>query len=148
MAERKYEKYVISRPMLTTELAHHDFAEVKGLTFPDEVYLNKELLPEAGHWLDISWIWEIPSPPGLLGAHAHPFTEIVLFIGSNHRDSSDFGGLLEWWMGEGDEAERYLIDKTTLIYVPKGLVHGPMNFLRVDRPILNIAIGLNTGEYL
>jgi hypothetical protein len=147
MAHSKYAKYVISQPVLTTELAHHNFTEVKGVTFPDEIYLNKELLKEAGHWLDIMWIWEIPSPPDLLGAHSHPFVEIVLFIGSNPRDTGDFGGRLEWWMGEGEDAERFLLDKTTLIYVPRGLVHGPMNFLRVDRPILNIAIGLDTGDY-
>jgi hypothetical protein len=68
----------------------------------------------------------------------------VLLIGSNPRDTKDFGGSeIEWFMGEGDEAERFVIDTTTLIFVPKGLVHGPMNFLKID-----VAIGLKTGEYL
>ena len=148
MAESKYGRYVITRPRLMTELAHHDFTGVSGITFPDEVYLDKEILREAGHWLDIMWIWEIPSPADLLGAHSHPFDEIVLLIGSNPRDTSDLGGEIEWFMGAGEEAERFVIDSTSLIYVPKGLVHAPMNFLRVDRPILNVAMGLNTGDYL
>ena len=129
------------------ELAHHDFTDVSGITFPDEVYLDKEILGEAKQWLDIMWIWEIPNPPDLLGAHSHPFDELVLLIGSSPRDTRDFGGEIEWFMGGGAEAERFVIDRTSLIFVPKGLVHGPMNFLRVDKPILNVAIGLNTGDY-
>jgi hypothetical protein len=50
-------------------------------------------------------------------------------------------------MGEGKDAETYLITSTTLIFVPKGLVHGPLVFKKVDRPILNIAIGIDTGKY-
>ena len=147
MAQGNYGKYVITEPRLITELAHHDFTDVSGITFPDEVYLDKEMLGEAKQWLDIMWIWEIPNPPDLLGAHSHPFDELVLLIGSNPRDTRDFGGEIEWFMGGGAEAERFVIDRTSLISVPKGLVHGPMNFLRVDKPILNVAIGLNTGDH-
>jgi hypothetical protein len=147
VAESRYGRYVIAQPKLITELAHHDFTEASGITFPDEVYLDRELLKEANQWLDIMWIWEIPSPPDLLGAHSHPFDEVVLLIGSNPRDTQDFGGEIEWWMGEGEEAERFVIDRTTVIYVPRGLVHGPMNFLRVDKPVLNVVIGLNSGDY-
>ena len=145
----KYAKYVVKEPRLLTEMAHHDFTAVSGITFPDEVFLDKHLVPDSDSWLDIMWIWEIPNPPDLLGAHAHPFDELVLLIGSNPRNTKDFGGSeIEWFMGEGDEAERFVVDTTTLIYVPKGLVHGPMNFLKIDMPVLNVAIGLTTGEYL
>lgn len=57
------------------------------------------------------------------------------------------GGEVEWWMGEGDSAEKFAIDTTALVYVPKGLVHGPVTYKRVDKPSLLIAIGLNTGGY-
>ena len=49
--------------------------------------------------------------------------------------------------GEGEDAERFVIDKTCAIYVPRGLVHGPMNFPHMVKPVLNIAIGLNCGDY-
>jgi len=148
MAEGKYGKYVITDPKLITELAHHNFTGISGYTFPDEVYLDKEILKDANTWLDIVWIWEIPNPPDLLGAHVHPFDEIVLLIGSNPRDLRDFGSEIEWFMGKGQEAERFVIDRTCAIWVPKGLVHGPMNFLRVDKPVLNVAMALNCGDYL
>jgi hypothetical protein len=139
---------VITEPKLVTELAHHNFAEISGYTFPDPVYLDRDVLKEANTWLDIVWIWEIPHPPDLLGSHRHPFDEIVLLIGSNPHNLQDLGAQIEWFMGQEDEAERFVLDKTCAIYVPRGLVHGPMNFLRVDRPVLNVAIGLSCGEYL
>jgi hypothetical protein len=147
MGEDKYGRYVITDPKLVTELAHHNFTEVTGYTYPDPVYLDRDILKEANTWLDIVWIWEIPHPPDLLGAHDHPFDEIVLLIGSDPSDVTQLGAEIEWFMGEGDDAERFVLDKTCAIYVPRGLVHGPMNFLRVDRPILNGAIGLACGDY-
>jgi hypothetical protein len=143
----KYGKYLITDPKLVTELAHHDFTEISGYTFPDPVYLDRDTLKEANTWLDIVWIWEVPNPPDLPGAHAHPFDEIVLLIGSDPHDLSDLGAVIEWTMGEDDDAERFVIEETCAIFVPKGLVHGPMKFMRVDRPVLNVAIGLNCGEY-
>ena len=68
-------------------------------------------------------------------------------IGSNPKDTRDFGGEIEWWMGDGDEAERFVIGRTTVIYVPRGLAHGPMDFLRIDKPVLNVVVGLNSGDY-
>ncbi len=147
MADGKYAKYVITDPKLVTELAHHNFTEISGYTFPDPVYLDRDIMKEADTWLDIVWIWEIPNPPDLLGSHVHPFDEIVLLIGSDHTDMQNLGADIEWFMGAGDDAERFVLDKTCAIYVPKGLPHGPMNFLRVDRPLCNVAIGLNCGAY-
>jgi len=128
-------------------MAFHDFSKVSGFTFPDEVYIDKDLVKEANQWLDIVWIWAKTNPRELPGIHSHPFAEIVLLIGSNPKNLRDLGGEVEWGMGEGQDAERFILTSTTAIYVPNGLVHGPLIFNRVDRPILNIAIGLNTQEY-
>lgn len=147
MATSKYSKYVITQPKFITEMAHHDFTKVSGFTFPDEVYLDRDILKEARQWLDIIWIWEVPNPPELPGAHSHPFDEIVLLVGSNPKNLRDLGGEVEWWMGEGKDAEKFVLTSTTTIYVPKRLVHGPLIFKRVEKPILNVAIGLNTYNY-
>jgi len=148
MTRSKYGKYVIREPKFVKEMAFHDFErQLSGFTFPAEIYVDKEILKEANQYVDIAWIWEVPNPAAMVGAHFHPFDEIVLFIGSNPKDMRDFGGELEWWMGEGDSAEKFTIDTTALVYVPKGLVHGPLTCKRVDKPSLLIAIGLNTGEY-
>jgi hypothetical protein len=147
MESKKYSKYIVTQPKLVTELAYHDFSKISGFTFPDEVYLDKDILKEANQWLDIMWIWEIPNPRNLPESHSHQFDEVVLLIGSDPRNLRDLGGEIEWTTGNGQDSEKYVITSTCLIYVPKGLIHGPMSFNRVDRPILNVAIGLNTKNY-
>ncbi len=145
---RNYEKYIVTQPEFVKELPYHDLTKISGFTFPDEVYLNKDILNEARTWLDIMWFWELPDPRVMPDLHSHPFNEIVLLIGSNPRNLRELGGEIEWTMGAGPDAETYKLTSTTLIYVPHGLFHGPMRFIRVDRPICNIAIGLNTNEYV
>jgi hypothetical protein len=148
MDEGRYGKYIIDDPKLVRDLAHHDFSAVRGFTYPDEVYLDGELCPEAGAWLDIVWVWEKTVPEELPGLHTHPFSELVLLIGSNPRDLRDLGGEVSWGMGGGEDAERFTLTHTTAIYVPAGLPHGPLVYTRVDRPMLNVVVGLKTGEYL
>ena len=144
----KYGRYIIDDPRLVRDLEDHDFSAVKGFTYPDEVYIDEGLCPEADAWLDIVWVWEKTFPAELPGLHRHPFPEIVLLVGSNPRDLRDLGGEVSWGMGEGDDAERFTLTHTTAIYVPSGLPHAPLVYERVDRPILNIVIGLKTGEYV
>ena len=146
MAASKYSKYVITQPKFVTEMAHHDFSKVSGFTFPDEVYLDKDIIKEANQWLSIIWIWELPNPRELPGTHSHAFDEIVLLIGSNPKNLRDLGGEVEWVMGSGKDAEKFILTSTSLMYAPKGLIHS-LKYNRVDRPILNVAIGLNTHEY-
>ena len=144
----RYDRYIIDDPKLVRDLAHHDFSAVSGFSYPDPVYLDEDLCPEAKSWLDIVWVWDKTVPAELPGLHSHPFPEIVLLVGSNPRDLRDLGGEVSWGMGEGAEAERFTLTHTTAIYVPAGLSHGPLVYERVDRPMLNIVIGLKTGEYL
>ena len=147
MAHSQWDKYIVREPKFLTEMAHHDFSDVSGFTFPDEVYLDEDLMSEANTWLDIVWVWDKTVPPELPGLHSHPFSEIVLLIGSDPQNLRDLGGEVSWGMGDGDEAATYTLTSTTAIYVPGGVPHGPLVYNRVDRPILNIAIGLQAGDY-
>lgn len=147
MEHGKYGKYIVEEPKFVKDLAFHDFTKVSGFTFPDEVYIDEDLCPEANSWLDIVWIWEQTDPRELPGLHSHPFAELVLLVGSDPKNLRDLGGEVSWSMGEGDDQETFTLTKTTAIYVPANLPHAPLIYNRVDRPILNIAIGLNTGDY-
>ena len=42
----------------------------------------------------------------------------------------------------GEEQERHVIDKTTIVSIPPGLVHCPMAFTKVERPIIFGTIAL------
>ena len=70
----RYDKYVIDDPKLVQDLAHHDFSAVRGFSYPDPVYLDEELCPEAEAWLDIVWVWEKTVPEELPGLHVAPLS--------------------------------------------------------------------------
>jgi len=68
--------------------------------------------------------------------HKHPVSEILYFIGGDPMNFEEFGAEVELTMGEGKEAEIHVITKTTWVYVPPNLLHCPLNFKRVDKPIM------------
>lgn len=57
--------------------------------------------------------------------HKHSVPELFVFCGTNVDDPSDLGGEIEMWIGEGDEAEKYIFTEPTFVYLPAGLVHQP-----------------------
>jgi len=66
--------------------------------------------------------------------HRHPCAEFLYFIGGNPMDFKDFGAEVELLMGE--EGETHFINTTTWVYIPKGLLHCPLIFKKVDKPIM------------
>jgi hypothetical protein len=75
------------------------------------------------------------SRPGVMihKPHSHDVDELFFIFGGNPRNYFEFGAEIEIMMGE--EQERHLIDKTTIIYVPKGVVHCPITTIKVDSPV-------------
>jgi hypothetical protein len=70
----------------------------------------------------------------------HTFDETFLFFGTNPNDSKDLGGEIEFWLGAGAEAEKFIIKKPTCIFIPAGFVHCPLVFRNVKRPFMEILI--------
>ena len=69
-------------------------------------------------------------------AHMHTSAEILYFIGGNPMNFEEFGAEVEFVMGEDEEKETYIIKNTTWVYVPAGVMHCPLDFTRVDKPIM------------
>ena len=69
-------------------------------------------------------------------SHKHDVDEFIFFIGGDPANMLDFGAEVELSLGEGEQQEKHIIDSTSVVYIPKGLVHLPMNYKRVDKPIL------------
>jgi hypothetical protein len=68
--------------------------------------------------------------------HRHSVAEILYFIGGNPMNFKEFGAEVEFTLGEGKDAEKHIITNTTWVYVPGNLLHCPLNFKRVDKPIM------------
>ena len=89
-------------------------------------------------WGETTWglNWECVAEPFYMikGPHSHTFDEYLFFLGGNSRDIFDFHAEIELYMGE--EQELHIINKPTIVYFPKGLLHCPLNFKKIDKPIL------------
>lgn len=66
--------------------------------------------------------------------------------GPTPHDTLNLGGEVEFWLGEGDEAEKFVSTKPIGAWVPGGVVHNPTYIRRADRPIMWVVIAL-TSEY-
>jgi hypothetical protein len=116
MAETKYGKYVVRIPLESGE-----FGPLSRLT-GEERYAS-----------DFSILFAHISAPCLMedAPHSHDFDMYLYFLGVN--DLGDMDAEIE--MGLGEEQEIHKITTPTSVYIPKGLVHCPLNFRRVGKPI-------------
>jgi len=64
-------------------------------------------------------------------AHKHDFDEVFLFVPCSD-DLKDYDAESELYLGE--EGEKYIINKTTVVHVPAGLMHCPIIHKRVGKP--------------
>ena len=59
--------------------------------------------------------------------------QFLLFAPSNIDDPKDFHAEIELPIGK--EGKKQVINEPTVVYIPKGLVHGPVKFKTVKKPI-------------
>ena len=71
----------------------------------------------------------LPDPP-----HKHDFDEYLFFIGGNPLNMEEFDAEIDIALGE--EWEVHTINSTSIIYIPKGLQHCPINVKKVGKPFL------------
>jgi len=122
MAETKYGKYIIREPLEKGMAPMLHICGEEGClgaqfgNFPVEVQLLCITEPLA-----------FPHP-----AHAHDADEIFFIFGSNPLNYYDFDAEIEIHFGE--EGEKHIVDSTSIVYMPKGLVHGPIAITKVNKP--------------
>jgi len=123
MDANKYDKYFIKEPIFT-----------RGGFFPVIVADGARAYEGAEFSLRVHYITE----PGVLvkEPHAHDFEQFYFFFGADLGNIKEFRAEVEFSLGE--EEEKHIIDVPTTVRVPAGMVHGPMNFRKVDKPIIFI----------
>jgi uncharacterized RmlC-like cupin family protein len=65
--------------------------------------------------------------------HKHTFTEFFYFFGSNPLNMKEFDAQVEFSFGE--EREKHIITGPTIIAIPPGVYHCPLNFVKIGQPI-------------
>jgi hypothetical protein len=91
--------------------------------------------------------WTFVSKPALLvdKPHSHDFDEMLCFLSSTPANELDFGAEVE--LSLGVEGEKQIIKSPSIVCVPKGLVHCPVNFKTITKPILFVRIHISP-EYV
>jgi hypothetical protein len=137
MAETKYGKYIITgaKSDLKPPSYRRDAAEIAAGNHTRLLYLDDEVIKGA-FYVECVWYWKGSEQP-IVGAHTHPFDEVITFCGTNQEDPQDLCGEVELWL----EDEKHILTKSCLVFVPKGMKHCPLIIRRVDRPIFHFTTG-------
>ncbi|MBN1256020.1 MAG: hypothetical protein JXA50_12155 [Deltaproteobacteria bacterium] len=135
MSNRKYEKYILTELKVPEDVQYRQEQYSKRAT--RILWLEDEFVQGADSVI-LSWYWKATEKEGT-PSHVHDYDEILGFIGSDPENPHDLGGEVEYWI----EDEKYILNKSCLIWIPKGLRHCPLRVTRVDRPILFLAISMS-----
>lgn len=124
MAETKYGKHIIRDP-----LGKLDFPQI---ATPIVKFDGEQATGEPTLSFGLTCVFE----PFLMrpDPHSHDFHQFLCFFGGNPMNFKDFGGQVEICLGE--EQEKHVINSPTIVHVPPGLLHCPLNFKKIDKPIM------------
>lgn len=159
MSESKYARYIVRKPPVLQKVGD-EFVEVipRGteMRAPDgtdrgfRVLSSKNLNKDSVVTVEYGFIMR----DAAMGTgedfhpHKHDYAEIFLFIGTNAKDTADLGAEVEFWMGEGKDMEKVILNTSSSIYVPPNIAHFPQIWRKVKRPVLTMVIIPKTAKLL
>lgn len=85
-----------------------------------------------------------------LGVHKHTEDEIFFIFGTDPKNPGKLGGEYEFYLGAGEDAERYTFDTNTVVYVPAGVYHNPNGLVSLDsseHPVAQVMVLLAPGHF-
>ena len=139
MAELKYQKYILTDLKLPEDAQNRLAEYSKRAT---RILWLEDWIIEGAPSVICSWYWKATETEGS-PSHIHDFDEVIGFFGSDLQNPHDLCGEVEFYL----EDEKYTLDKSCLIYVPKGMRHCPLRVTRVEKPIFFLAISM-TSKYV
>ena len=132
----KYDQYIVSPPPHLRLSLKSDSS-----VFFDGFMVKKEQLG-----CDFTFGHQFVTKPfkGDNPCHTHPFWEFMAWYGSNPNDANDFQAEVVFYFGP--ELEKHVFTRPTLVALPPGTPHCPLEITRVDRPIIQIEVMLCGAE--
>jgi hypothetical protein len=135
MAETKYGKYIITElKQNIDEASWVNPVQAAGKGQGGRVlFLDNEVVPDAFY---VETVWCPPrglikEPRSVAEPHKHDHDEVIAHFGTDLNDPYELNGEIELWLGD----EKHILTKTCIIFIPKGLMHCPMIYRRIDKPI-------------
>jgi hypothetical protein len=137
MPESTGQKYVVSGPAFEVVPA----LEVAG-RIPAMTLMSNSLVPGANMYVEAGWILAMPDPNPHILEHVHDYDEIVMHVGTDPSEQADLGAEIEFVV----DGYPLTISKTSSVFVPKGVPHGPLTWKRFTRPHLEMTIMIGAGS--
>ncbi len=132
MEPRKYDKYFTKTRFIKGPQGH-----------PKPVHFSGD----HGGEVNFGMLWNYVTAPFKMpdGPHTHPFDEVWIFLGGDQSNAADFDAEVEVYLGE--EVEKYIIKEPTILEIPRGLMHCPLIFKTINKPIVFVNLPL-TVKYV
>jgi hypothetical protein len=141
MPKIDYNKLLVRKPIYEIAAGLED--KHKGHQVPSMTYMSNALVPGSNTYVEVSWIYDVPTPNPYVFEHAHNFNEIVMHIGSDPNDPEALGAEMTIEV----EGQPLTFDRTTALFLPKGTKHGPLTWQKVTRPHIEMTIMLGCGDF-
>ena len=143
MPETKYGKYFLTdsgaAPKANDWVSLNSLPPCPEIASPQTYFRGDPALPGA----NLSMGWQVFIKPYRLESipHTHDVDEYLIFLGAKPPDlCGSFKAEIDFWIGE--ELEKHTITSTTVVFIPKGVVHCPLNLRKIDEPVLFHALHL------
>jgi hypothetical protein len=136
MVEFKHGKYIITQPKEKLVVPPWG-GSLATETSTRMMYLDSEVIKGAFYFESV-WFWPMDKEDkGSPQPHTHDYDEVLAFFGTNWEDPYDLSAEIELWI----DGEQNLMNKCFLAFIPAGIVHCPLNILKITRPVLHLATG-------
>jgi hypothetical protein len=132
MAKGKYDEYFIKNPI------------TPGKFGPRLIFFSKNY--PVSEEKNYSLLWNCITEAFLMvnDPHSHDFDQFLHFYGANSMDITDFDAVIE--MSLGEKGEKHTITEPTVLHIPKGVIHCPLDFKIVNKPVIFMNVAL-TPQY-
>ena len=141
--EGEYGKYVLNKLTLPEAQADPAAVEKYNKYAHRILWMDSDSVPGAFQ-LNASW-YTAPNMylvdegqrdnASFMHPHVHDVGEIVAFYGSDPEDQENLNGEIIFYIG----GEKHVFTKSTMVYLPAGLEHGPLFIQKVDKPIFHFS---------
>jgi hypothetical protein len=130
-------KHFVSKPAYEVVPAE----EVKGRQGAMTLMSNR-LVPGSNFYIETGWVFGMPDPNPHIQEHTHEYDEIVIHLGTDPAHQEELGGEIEFMV----DGQPLIINKTSAVYVPKGVKHGPLVWNKYSKPHLEFTIMIGAGS--
>ncbi|OGN98910.1 MAG: hypothetical protein A2Y58_04590 [Chloroflexi bacterium RBG_13_51_52] len=130
-----YEQYVIRSPMRESPGA----ISGQGRQSPTMTYMSETQIQGIKTYIEFGWIWKVTDT--IREMKHDNFDEIVMHIGNDPDNPEDLGADMTFGLG-GEEMK---FKTNYAMFIPKGVVHGPLIWHEVRRHHIEMAIMLGAG---